>query len=63
MTRRVPQHFDPIVVVGAGAFGLSTSLHLAVRGYSDVTVLDRHDYDASNYDYRSGADSASSGAL
>lgn len=52
---------DPIVIVGAGAFGLSTSLHLAIRGYKNITVFDRHDYDVSKYDYRAGADSASSG--
>lgn len=61
MARRQLQKSDPIVVIGAGAFGLSTSLHLALRGYSNVTVFDRHDYEASKYSYTSGADSASSG--
>lgn len=61
MSRYHLQHSDPIVIVGAGAFGLSTSLHLALRGFSSVTVLDKHDYVRSGYDYRSGADSASSG--
>lgn len=61
MPRRQLQKSDRIVVIGAGAFGLSTSLHLALRGYKSVTVFDRHDYEASRYDYRSGADSASSG--
>jgi glycine/D-amino acid oxidase-like deaminating enzyme len=62
MGGRQLRHSDAIVIVGAGAFGLSTALHLALRGYKDVTVLDRHEYDNSGYDYRSGADSASSGA-
>ncbi|KAI5926863.1 FAD dependent oxidoreductase [Camillea tinctor] len=30
-----------ILVVGAGAFGLSTALHLAQAGYSNITVLDK----------------------
>jgi sarcosine oxidase / L-pipecolate oxidase len=61
MVGRQLKHTDAIVIVGAGAFGLSTALHLALRGYKNVTVLDRHEYDNSGYDYRSGADSASSG--
>ncbi|KAI0425320.1 FAD dependent oxidoreductase [Xylaria sp. FL1042] len=32
---------DPIAIVGAGAFGLSTALHLARAGYSDILVLDK----------------------
>lgn len=31
----------PIIVVGAGAFGLSTALHLSRSGYSNITVLDK----------------------
>lgn len=31
-----------IVVVGAGAFGLTTALELALQGYRNVIVLDRH---------------------
>lgn len=30
-----------ILIVGAGAFGLSTAFHLLGRGYTNVTVLDR----------------------
>lgn len=30
-----------IVVIGAGCFGLSTAYHLLLRGYDDITVLDR----------------------
>ncbi|KAJ5899549.1 L-pipecolate oxidase [Penicillium taxi] len=33
---------DPIVIVGAGVFGLSTALELKQRGYNDITVLDRY---------------------
>lgn len=31
----------PIIIVGGGAFGLSTALELATRGYDNITVLDR----------------------
>lgn len=34
-------HEEPIVIVGAGVFGLSTALELCQRGYKNVTVLDR----------------------
>lgn len=50
---------DPIIVVGAGVFGLSTAIHLAKRGYRNVTVYDRHSYDHSQFSYFKGADSAS----
>ncbi|KAL4884966.1 FAD dependent oxidoreductase [Aspergillus karnatakaensis] len=33
---------DQILIVGAGVFGLSTALELTKRGYSNITVLDRH---------------------
>ncbi|KAI2794446.1 L-pipecolate oxidase [Penicillium oxalicum] len=33
---------DPIIIVGAGVFGLSTALELNRRGYKDITVLDRY---------------------
>jgi sarcosine oxidase/L-pipecolate oxidase len=32
---------NPIVIVGAGCFGLSTAYHLLKRGFTNVTVLDR----------------------
>ena len=32
---------DSIVIVGAGAFGLSTALHLSQAGYNDITVLEK----------------------
>jgi sarcosine oxidase/L-pipecolate oxidase len=31
-----------ILIVGAGAFGTSTAYHLAQRGYTSITVLDRY---------------------
>ncbi|KAH9886133.1 FAD dependent oxidoreductase [Xylariomycetidae sp. FL2044] len=32
-----------VIIVGGGAFGTSTAYHLASRGYTSVTVLDRFD--------------------
>jgi sarcosine oxidase/L-pipecolate oxidase len=32
----------PIVIVGAGVFGLSTALEMKLRGYEHVTVIDRY---------------------
>lgn len=31
-----------ILILGGGTWGCSTALHLARRGYEDVTVLDAH---------------------
>ncbi|KAI4762471.1 fructosyl amino acid oxidase [Aureobasidium sp. EXF-3400] len=31
-----------ILIIGAGVFGLSTALELSRRGYSNITILDRH---------------------
>ncbi|KAG1746494.1 FAD dependent oxidoreductase [Suillus lakei] len=33
-----------VVIIGAGAFGLSTAYHLLERGYTGVTVLDRAEH-------------------
>src|SRR6266852_2016492 len=32
---------DPVVIVGAGCFGISTAYYRLQRGFTDVTVLDR----------------------
>jgi len=32
---------DPIAIIGGGAFGLSTALELANKGYTNVTVFER----------------------
>ncbi|CZR68641.1 related to fructosyl amino acid oxidase [Phialocephala subalpina] len=44
----------PILIVGAGVFGLSTALHLGQRGYKNVTVIDKQDYDKTLYSYDNG---------
>lgn len=32
---------DPIAIIGAGAFGLSTALELSNQGYSNITVFEK----------------------
>lgn len=32
---------DPIIIIGAGAFGLSTALRLSEDGFNDITVLEK----------------------
>jgi sarcosine oxidase/L-pipecolate oxidase len=52
---------SPIVIVGAGVFGLSTGIHLAQRGYTNVKVIDKQAYYESQYSYNKGCDAASAG--
>ncbi|KEY75001.1 hypothetical protein S7711_01343 [Stachybotrys chartarum IBT 7711] len=59
MAEHTPRKDQAIVVVGSGIFGLSTALHLARRGYSDVTVFDRQPCDEFGFSYLKGADAAS----
>ena len=54
-----PAKTDPIIIVGAGVFGLSTALHLGRRGYTDVTIFDSQPYDTTLYSYFDGCDAAS----
>ncbi|KAJ5131032.1 FAD dependent oxidoreductase [Penicillium bovifimosum] len=35
---------DPIIIVGGGAFGLSTALHLTRSGFTDISVFERDDH-------------------
>lgn len=32
---------DAVIIIGGGAFGLSTALHLTQAGYSAITILER----------------------
>lgn len=42
-THEYPKKDEPIIIVGAGVFGLGLAYELAaVRGYTNITVLDRH---------------------
>ncbi|MCJ1300902.1 hypothetical protein MMC08_003701 [Hypocenomyce scalaris] len=54
-----PPKAEPIIIVGAGVFGLSTAIHLADRGYTHVTVFDKQPYEATRYSYDEGCDAAS----
>lgn len=58
---RLASPSDPVLIIGAGVFGLSTALHLAKRGFNDITVLDKQPYDESKYSYLHGCDAASAG--
>lgn len=48
-----------IVIIGAGVFGLSTTLHLLQRGYTNIHIFDRQPFDKNHYDETQGADGAS----
>lgn len=61
MTARLSSKCSPIIIVGAGVFGLSTAIHLAERGYTNVKVLDKQVYHDSEYSYDKGCDAASAG--
>ncbi|KAF6806645.1 fructosyl amine:oxygen oxidoreductase [Colletotrichum sojae] len=37
-----PNKTSSIVIIGAGTFGISTAYHLAKRGYTNITCIDRH---------------------
>jgi sarcosine oxidase / L-pipecolate oxidase len=34
---------ETVLVVGGGCFGISTAYHLLMRGFKNVTVVDRSD--------------------
>ncbi|KAK7745833.1 hypothetical protein SLS53_002550 [Cytospora paraplurivora] len=40
MAPRKPSKDGKIIIIGASPFGLSTALHLAARGYKDITIFD-----------------------
>lgn len=48
-----------IILVGSGVFGLSTALHLASNGYTNITVFDRLDFETQRFTLLKGADTAS----
>lgn len=39
----------PIAILGGGAFGLSTALHLVESGYTNITVFERDEKIPSQY--------------
>jgi sarcosine oxidase/L-pipecolate oxidase len=56
-----PSKDAPIVIIGARIFGLSTAIHAARRGYTNITVYDRQPYERTQYDFEEGCDAASAG--
>lgn len=51
---------DKILIIGAGVYGLSTTLELLKRGYTNVHLFDKNEYFSQGYSYFKGCDSASS---
>ncbi|KAJ5100517.1 Sarcosine oxidase protein [Penicillium angulare] len=49
----------PVLIVGAGIFGLSTAIHAARRGYTNITVYDHQNYEKNQYEFEEGCDAAS----
>lgn len=37
----MPNKHSPVLILGGGAWGLSTALHLERSGYTNITVFDR----------------------
>lgn len=62
MSRKISKG-DKIVIVGAGAFGVSSAYHLAKAGYKDVTIIDRQPYDVNFYESISDSSDAASSDL
>lgn len=58
----LPIKTDSIIIVGAGIFGLGTAIHLARRGYTDVTDFGKQPYEKTLYSYIKGCDAASAGS-
>ncbi|XXG95764.1 hypothetical protein Hte_002035 [Hypoxylon texense] len=50
---------SPIIIVGAGVFGLSSALYLSQAGYTNITVFDKQPYADNAYSTADGADAAS----
>ncbi|KAI9042020.1 uncharacterized protein KD926_006144 [Aspergillus affinis] len=59
MASRLSSKSSPIVIVGAGIFGLSTAIHLAERGYKNIKIIDKQAYHESHYSFDKGCDAAS----
>ena len=48
-----------IAIIGAGVFGLSTTLHLLQRGYTNIHLFDAQPFDQTHYSELKGAHGAS----
>lgn len=60
---RLADKNSPVIIVGAGVFGLSSAIHLAKKGFTNVTVFDMQPYHETRYDFESGCDAASAGTV
>ncbi|KAG9686125.1 nucleotide-binding domain-containing protein, partial [Aureobasidium melanogenum] len=54
-----PNKTDPIIIVGAGVFGLSTALHLSRAHYTNIHLFDLQPFLSTNYSFAHGSDGAS----
>ncbi|KAG9898714.1 hypothetical protein KCU98_g16826, partial [Aureobasidium melanogenum] len=54
-----PNKTDPIIIVGAGVFGLTSALHLARANYINIHLFDKQNFLATNYSFAAGSDGAS----
>ncbi|TIA11496.1 nucleotide-binding domain-containing protein [Aureobasidium pullulans] len=54
-----PKKDEAIIIVGAGVFGLSSALHLARAGYTNIHLFDKQDFLSTNYSFAAGSDGAS----
>ena len=50
---------EPILIVGAGVFGLTTALHLSRSGYKNVHLFDKQPFHETKYSFAAGCDGAS----
>jgi len=57
--RQELDHSSPIAIVGAGVFGLTTALHLAKAGYTNITLYDYQAYHENGYACSKGCNAAS----
>ncbi|KAI9150795.1 L-saccharopine oxidase [Paramyrothecium foliicola] len=48
-TSIIGSEVDPVIIVGAGAFGLSSALHLSQGGYTNIAVFDQDEEVPSPY--------------
>lgn len=50
---------QPILILGAGVFGLTSALHLARAGYTNIHLFDKQPFQFTNYSFAAGSDGAS----
>lgn len=50
---------SPVIIVGAGVFGLTSALHLSRAGYTNIHLFDKQPYHENAYAFDAGCDAAS----